>query len=272
MPNLCNDIVVKLILLLKEFWESPTLDKIESFQSTENSTIALDKADWTNQKEINNHLKRLYLQSSEEDFYWIDCPLHVYKNTVNERLNNRRQIDFEKSIMDIMLEDFNILLNIHMNRVLVNYGNSYHSLLNSDNRQRFNAARDAKVDYIKKEINKHGYFLDPTVEGIRMTPINMLFEHIDNDEEVFDLNKTAKVVFAQKLGIIEFLRTQKNVTYAALMAKILAKLMGEPQSTLQSMINPMFKPDVGQKNNPLYSAKSVENVEDWLRKNGIDIQ
>ncbi|TDW52502.1 hypothetical protein EV144_1011192 [Flavobacterium sp. 270] len=96
---------------------------------------------------------------------------------------------------------------------------------------------------------------------------------LQQSDEIIDLSdttSTAKIVFLEKLGIIDFLRTKQPFnTSVNSMATILSAITGAQASTIQSMINPMLRDDVSGKNNPMNSRKAVDLVEIKLAKVGF---
>ncbi|KQO33211.1 hypothetical protein ASF10_19245 [Flavobacterium sp. Leaf82] len=98
-------------------------------------------------------------------------------------------------------------------------------------------------------------------------------DELQQSDEIIDLSdttSTAKIVFLEKLGIIEFLRTKQPFnTSVNSMATVLSAITGTQASTIQSMINPMLRDDVNGKNNPMNSKKAVDTVEIKLAKIGF---
>lgn len=98
-------------------------------------------------------------------------------------------------------------------------------------------------------------------------------DELQQSDEIIDLSdttSTAKIVFLEKLGIINFLRGKQPFnTSVNSMATVLSAITGTQASTIQSMINPMLRDDVSGKNNPMNSKKAVDVVEIKLSKIGF---
>lgn len=81
-----------------------------------------------------------------------------------------------------------------------------------------------------------------------------------------------KILYLQKLGVIDFLRVQQPFsTSVNSLASVLSAITGEKSGTLQPMLNPMLSRKVDDKNNPLNSKKAVERVEKQLIKIGFNL-
>ncbi|GAA3732988.1 hypothetical protein GCM10022422_14520 [Flavobacterium ginsengisoli] len=91
--------------------------------------------------------------------------------------------------------------------------------------------------------------------------------------DLSDTTSTGKIVFLEKLGIIDFLRAKQPFnTSVNSMATVLSAITGTKASTIQSMINPMLRDDVSGKNNPMNSKKGVDTVEIKLAKIGFNFK
>lgn len=95
-----------------------------------------------------------------------------------------------------------------------------------------------------------------------------------NDKEI-DLSDTIgidKILYLQKLGVIDFLRVQQPFsTSVNSLASVLSAITGEKAGTLQPMLNPMLSKKVDDKNNPLNSKKAVGRVEKQLINIGFNL-
>jgi hypothetical protein len=95
------------------------------------------------------------------------------------------------------------------------------------------------------------------------------------EPEAIDLSDTIgidKILYLQKLGVIDFLRVQQPFsTSVNSLASVLSVITGEKAGTLQPMLNPMLSKKVDDKNNPLNSKKAVERVEKQLIKIGFNL-
>ena len=85
-----------------------------------------------------------------------------------------------------------------------------------------------------------------------------------------DTTATEKIIYLQKLGVIDFLRDKNNVSINGL-ATVLSATTGAKIETLQPMLNPIISQNAGQKNNPLNSKNTVSKVEKQLINIGFNL-
>jgi hypothetical protein len=97
-----------------------------------------------------------------------------------------------------------------------------------------------------------------------------------NWDELIDLSDTSlieKVIYLEKLGIIEFLRGQRPFsTSANSVANVFSAITGAKPTSLQPIINPLINKDYYNKNYPLNSKKTVMSVENKLMSLGYEIK
>ena len=103
------------------------------------------------------------------------------------------------------------------------------------------------------------------------------------EDEIFEQGKyeeidlsnspaTEKVIFLQKLGVIDFLRTKQPFsTSINSLATVLSAVTGEKSGTVQPMLNAMLSKNVDTRNNPLESKKPVNKVTQQLIKIGFNL-
>ena len=102
-------------------------------------------------------------------------------------------------------------------------------------------------------------------------------QKVEIEPEAIDLSDTTateKIIYLQKLGVIDFLRTKQpfNTSINSL-ATVISAITGVKPETkhIQSMLNPMISKEVGQKNNPLNSKNTVSKVEKQLINIGFNL-
>jgi hypothetical protein len=88
--------------------------------------------------------------------------------------------------------------------------------------------------------------------------------------DLSDTTATEKIIYLQKLGVIDFLTNKNNVSINGL-ATVLSAITGAKIETLQPMLNPIISKQAGQKNNPLNSQKAVSKVEKQLINIGFNL-
>jgi hypothetical protein len=117
---------------------------------------------------------------------------------------------------------------------------------------------------------------NPTVfEPIFLKNINTNVEDDKTEIPPIDLSDTTateKIIYLQKLGVIDFLRTKQPFQSSTnSLAIVLSAITGEKLETIQPMLNPIVSKEAGQKNNPLNSKKAVPKVEQQLIKIGFNL-
>lgn len=90
--------------------------------------------------------------------------------------------------------------------------------------------------------------------------------------DLSDTTATEKIIYLQKLGIIDFLKNKQpfNTSIRSL-ATVLSAITGANIGTIQPMINPMLSKGVSQKNNPMNSNKPVQKVQKQLNDIGFNL-
>ena len=86
------------------------------------------------------------------------------------------------------------------------------------------------------------------------------------------LNTPQRLILLDKLGVIELIENKMKKTGGwskNKIAAIVAEIIGEKQSNIQSKLNPIGNPNVKQHNNPYSTDGNKEKVQDFLRKNNI---
>ena len=90
--------------------------------------------------------------------------------------------------------------------------------------------------------------------------------------DLSDTSNTEKIIYLQKLGVIDFLRTkQPFLSSINSLATVLSAVTGAKTETIQPMLNPMISKEAGQKNNPLNSKNTVSKVETQLINIGFNL-
>lgn len=91
-------------------------------------------------------------------------------------------------------------------------------------------------------------------------------------EEVTYAPLVKKVIYLEKLGIIDFIKNQKPFnTSINSMANVLANVIGANPASLQPLLNGLIN-DVDSSKNPLHSKKNVNAVETYLIKIGFNLK
>lgn len=97
---------------------------------------------------------------------------------------------------------------------------------------------------------------------------------LQQSDELIDLSDNSlvgKIIYLEKLGIIDYLRSQKPFsTSVNSIATVLSAVTGAKATSVQPLLNPLLSKDVYNKNNPLNSKKNVFSIEKILLNMGFD--
>ena len=106
------------------------------------------------------------------------------------------------------------------------------------------------------------------IDDLRSNALNTINEDgFISDDMDSNLSISEKIVYLQKLGIIDFLYSKQPFnTSINLLSTIVANLINSKTTTVQPYLNSMVKKDVVGKNNPLNTKKTVERVENKLNQ------
>lgn len=90
--------------------------------------------------------------------------------------------------------------------------------------------------------------------------------------DLSETNAREKIIYLQKIGVIDFLRTKRPFnTNTNSLASFLSGITGIKTTSIYPMINPIVNNTVSQKNNPMNSLKAVKKVEKELIRIGINV-
>lgn len=126
-------------------------------------------------------------------------------------------------------------------------------------RQRNNSMFFLYEDEIDNDLDRYSHF-----EG----------DEFQQNDELIDLSDNSlvgKIIYLEKLGIIDYLRTQKPFnTSVNSIATIFSAITGAKATSIQPLLNPLLGKDVYNKNNPLNSNKNVYLIENILLNMGFE--
>ncbi len=95
----------------------------------------------------------------------------------------------------------------------------------------------------------------------------------EQNDDVISMSISMKIIYLEKLGIIEFLRKEEPFIMSLnSLAKVFSRIIGAKPATVQPYLNAMLGRDVNTKNNPLNSESNVESVEYFLSKLGYKLR
>lgn len=140
-------------------------------------------------KEIIALLERLFRNSIEDNFYFFDCPLDVYKNTFDGRFEKFKEINLDADRADFIQAEIRKLYNPEEDRVAMT--ECYHSF--SEGLASFKTSLDKKKAFLKEELSNEGYYMsNGPIENAS------LYEDTPLDDEIrFDVLKDVRDVKLQ---------------------------------------------------------------------------
>ncbi len=233
-------------------------------------------------------LNKLYYASSNDNFYWMDCPLSVFENTIEERLKDKKEkfLDPDLSVDRMFLNEYKQLNNIatvlgykHFSDVHRHLGAvnptlndfrsfGYQHIIDKElsTKEKLEGARLDKIKFIENYFKQRG-------EHIIFRDGKYYLDQITNQETDFDLSdtkSTEKIIYLHELGILDFLEKNGFNYSKNSLATVISAFTGIKQETAQSYLNPINNSSSIQKNNPLNRKKNVEKIRKKLNDLGFN--
>lgn len=137
------------------------------------------------------------------------------------------------------------------------------------------------ANFLKQRISALGYDLlaksgpnEITYEYKRIAQITDENQDQESDFSEYSQRLTTpqRLILLKELGVIELIENKMKKTGGwskNKIAAVVAEIIGEKQSNIQSKLNPIGNPNVKQHNNPYSTDGNKEKVQDFLRKNNI---
>jgi hypothetical protein len=92
-------------------------------------------------------------------------------------------------------------------------------------------------------------------------------------EEPFSISIAMKIIYLEKLGIIDFLKKEEPFNMSTnKMSNVISRVIGAKISSIQPYLNAIASKNLESKNNPLNSETNVEAVEYHLSKIGYKLR
>jgi hypothetical protein len=92
-------------------------------------------------------------------------------------------------------------------------------------------------------------------------------------EEPFSISIAMKIIYLEKLGIIDFLKKEEPFNMSTnKMSNVLSRVIGAKTASVQPYLNAMLSKNVNERNNPLNSETNVDAVEFHLSKMGYKLR
>lgn len=110
--------------------------------------------------EINESIKTLFNLSISENFYFLDCPFNVYKDTYETRL--------KLYLNEYQIEDESLFLKEELNTLINPPHNKYEVFRNYCQNKLYNSSFNSKITFIREKLSNLGWVinLDPELNGI----------------------------------------------------------------------------------------------------------
>ena len=133
------------------------------------------------------------------------------------------------------------------------------------------ANRNPEADQIVKQFDSKIEMIKTLMEYEFKSPQ----KKTESDDSIdYSDNKIAeRIVFLKELGVLDFferkMKDEMNFFASNKLAEILSSFMGVSQKTIQSYINPIFSPNVDQKNNPC-TERNIKKVKKKINDIGLN--
>jgi hypothetical protein len=219
-----NDLATELELKIVDYNKARSVDF-----KTDDAHLVADK------NNIIRAFEALYLSSLNDDYYFFDCPLEVYKKTFSQRFNDfkKRCVDADKE--DLIQSDLKKLYEPVKNREinLIEYHDFSHEI------ERFQITLKKKKTYLIKELSKMGIRMSSGPEE-NASP----YDDVPLDDEVRFGDIRDKDVMLTSNQVILLLEEFSFFTNERLMnvpatqkAKLLRKITGLDEQNLRKNIS-----------------------------------
>jgi hypothetical protein len=215
----------------------------------------------------------LFNFSKENNLHYDLCSFKVYLETFEKRF-----LDYKNIFVDTELIEF---AKLELTEILKSPQN-LKIFYTAETKKIISDAKNKKGEYLINILKNNNYRVDVTkrieyefeilhnvhIGNLKKNKINLEPETID----LSDTTATQKIIYLQKLGVIDFLRNkQPFLSSTHSLATVLSAVTGEKTGTIQPMLNPMINKEAGQKNNPFRSKITVSKVEKQLINIGFNL-
>ena len=216
---------------------------------------------------FNERFYKVFQNSHENELYYMWCSFKAY--LANFDLRNKLYSD---NFIGTEKLDF---IKFEYGEVLCAYNYlELNPFIDHRNLLIIEKSKNQKLEYLNEILayeNLEAKVIANSLKSYQPIIIDFIEKDPKESTELLNINDlsysspTEKIIYLQKLGIIDFLITKQPFsTSINSLATILSSLTGEKSSTLQPMLNAMLSNNVSDKNNPLKSKKGVTKVEKTL--------
>jgi hypothetical protein len=210
------------------------------------------------EKEINAFIREIYTSSKSENFYFLDCPLEVYKNTYETRLKlfyEECQEENESLFLKQELQDL-------INPFYPEYKIDYSKFRDYCQNKFYNASFNSKIEFIRQKLLELGWLvnLDPEVNSIPQyseSSYKTVYIKYTFDPSQIKMTKTPKtivteqdpkpnqltsnqiILLLQEIGF--FIHPKIELTSKVKQAELISSMTGIHQKTIKTNIQKLEK-------------------------------
>ena len=264
----------------KVFFDGITYDFISSF--SENQLIDIfDLIETDKEFMFDNGLsqndmktiKNFIIISNNVSFYFDEETGKIKYDISKIDMTNISMEEVEGLANKTPRDSFNKLVLIGNYLISFNIGLIYKDIYQGYNNDQKNRFEKIYEDYEIIESNTGQIKLLKSIYEYFLSKKNAISDKLINyDIDLNDTTATDKIIYLQKLGVIEFLRKKQPFsTSINSLATVLSAVTGAKSGTLQPMLNAMLGKNVSDKNNPLNSEKPVTKVKKQLNDIGFNL-
>lgn len=199
-----------------------------------------------------------YNEFVDEGKYFIGCPFSIYKSTYSKRLENF----INDNIKDLYDESHFVKTEL---RDTLEY--NVNSLLGREISAHLKKSILRRKEFLIDKLESLGFIfrvLKDEYGKIRSVSKKGIKKEIEQ-ESALDLSDTSlneKIIYLKLLGVYDFLITKEPFNMSKnRLATAISAITGGKAITIQSAINSIDNPSIGQKNNPLNNEKKVEAIK-----------
>ncbi|HIB46877.1 MAG TPA: hypothetical protein EYN07_02380 [Flavobacteriaceae bacterium] len=222
------------------------------------------KSDW--HSELSDFFEKEYEKYSNNKVFFVGCSIGLYRELYSKRLKIYLEENTGALEVDFIIRDFNTLNEDEIfefapehlkEKIIVSYRRQKDLLKEKAISLGF------EVFKVDEEISKNRYRYKKK-------------ESETKTESLLDLSDsslTEKIIYLELLGVLKFIRENSKFGISNnSLASLVSAITGGKPETIQSYINPIGNPSVGQKNNPMNKEEGVEAIKSKLIDLGFSIK
>ncbi len=220
--------------------------------------------------EINDNLKDLYLQSYKEGYFWFDCSLATYKNTLPGRLMEiQEEQNPDKTEEELLLEDYRTFDQLTTKqRVLIFQGGKlasedYDRLLNAEVRQTLNEARNKKKKYIQTKFGEIGERISKDGDRYYREPLEVITTSTENNTPENEPGIPYKIALLKELDF--FSLPAIKAMNKTKQFEVIKELIGGSTRAIKGNVN-VLDPYSNEDRTRYTTNDHLEKVKEYLQK------